>query len=848
VLCGLLILASAFSHAKTAANSLTANTAYPLSPSFQIYEDQNDALSFETLSTVPSDKWQTMSSTKASFGFTTSTFWVRTELSNDSDEVRNFIVEIDYTLLDSVTFRAIKNDGTVMQLATGDTAPFYPRHVDHPSNLFRIQLSPNEQVPIYMRVQTQGSMIIPLLVWEEQYFFEAASVEQKFHFYYFGALSVIVLLNFAVFFLLRERLYLYYATAITGYLLFFASNNGYLQQLITSDSPDLSSRLFLMSMPILALFSLLFAREFLKSADHSPRLDIALKAMIAFEIFNLILAIFGSYNSVVRVSAVGAVLLFSVLFIAGPVIWSKGKRSGMFFTLAWTPLTIGFFATSGRTSGFLPNNFLTEYAMQIGSGIEAVVLAMALAERLYREREHKISAQNASIRVEKERNRTQSLLSEAMSRDPVTQLYNRNRFEWLIHKTIDEHPDKQYIVAVAKITRIDDIARTLGLSRAENILKNIADHLNKEHARLSGVVCHMSEKDKKNCVHQLSADTFGSLIEFDAFKHQSKMFYEVLRRAAEPIDIEGISIDLSPMYGSALYPKDGNDPAQLIRNAIIASQESRHSEDLMGVFHERLDIYDEDRLTLLTQLREAIDQDVLMLHYQPKLDLDSGKVIGLEALTRWVHPIRGFIPPDEFIPLAENTGFIHRLTLWAFERAMKDLNVLRKTGYCGSISINISAQDLLVKGFCHELSSLLERYSIPADCVYLELTETGAMEDPEAGIAMLTRLTQLGLKVSIDDFGTGYSSLSYLQRLPASEIKLDRSLVSDICTSESTAIIAKTSIDMVRALGYTSVAEGVEDEETVNKLKEYNCDCFQGYWCCKPKPLNEIEAWLKARK
>jgi EAL domain-containing protein (putative c-di-GMP-specific phosphodiesterase class I) len=237
-----------------------------------------------------------------------------------------------------------------------------------------------------------------------------------------------------------------------------------------------------------------------------------------------------------------------------------------------------------------------------------------------------------------------------------------------------------------------------------------------------------------------------------------------------------------------------------------------------------------------------------MLHYQPKLDLDSGKVIGLEALPRWVHPICGFIPPDEFIPLAENTGFIHRLTLWAFERAMKDLNVLRKTGYCGSISINISAQDLLVKGFCNELSSLLERYSIPADCVYLELTETGAMEDPEAGIAMLTRLTQLGLKVSIDDFGTGYSSLSYLQRLPASEIKLDRSLVSDICTSESTAIIAKTSIDMVRALGYTSVAEGVEDEETVNKLKEYNCDCFQGYWCCKPKPLNEIEAWLKARK
>jgi EAL domain-containing protein (putative c-di-GMP-specific phosphodiesterase class I)/GGDEF domain-containing protein len=843
----LFFLASTPLHAIPPLNKVGSSSVYPVQPIFQIYEDEASEHTFETVVNVQSDVWQNMSTEEASFGFTTSPFWARTKVFNDSEQVKNFIIEVDYTLLDSVSFKAQKVTGEVFELSTGDNLPFYPRQVDHPGNLFRFQLMPHEELPIYMRVQTQGSLIIPLYLWEELHFFEVAAAKQKFHFFYFGAVSVIILLNFAVFFMLRERLYIYYATAITGYLVFFATSRGYIQQFFTSDAPELSSRLFLMSMPILALFSVLFARQFLRSAHNSPRLDIALKAMIGFEIFNLLLAIFGSYNMVVRVSALGAVLLFSVLFIAGPVIWSKRNRAGMYFTLAWTPLTVGFFATSGRTSGFLPNNFWTEYAMQIGSGIEAVVLTLALADRLYRERENKIRAQAESLRVEKQRNLTQSLLTEAMSRDSVTQLSNRNGFEWLVGNTINENLNKPYVLAVAKITRIDDITRTLGLSSAERILKHVASQLNKEHSLLKGVVSYISEKGEKESVFQLSRDTFGSFMELEEFEKDPQAFYDVLHRIAEPIDIEGISLDLSPMYGSAQYPKDGSEPAQLIRNAIIALQESRHSKEMMGVFDERLDIYDENRLTLLTQLREALENDDLLLFYQPKLDLNCGEVIGMEGLARWIHPTRGFIPPDEFIPLAEDAGFIHRLTLWAFERAVKDIEVLRESGYRGSVSVNISTRDLLIKSFSSDLGSILGRYSVPAEFICLELTETGAMEDPEEGIATLNSLAELGLKLAIDDFGTGYSSLSYLQRLPATEIKLDRSLIQDICTNESTAIIVKTSIDMVRALGYAIVAEGVEDEQTVDKLRDFNCDCLQGYWCCKPKPLAEIIQWLQVR-
>lgn len=801
-------------------------------------------MTFDIIESIPSGDWQNISAENASFGFTDIPYWIRTSIHNRGAEVTNIIVELDYPLLDDVTFKAQYSNGRSETFTTGDTKAFYPRHIDHPSNLLRVQLAPDERVTIHIRVQTEGSMILPLQYWAEQAFFEAMAIEQKIHFYYYGAVSAIILINLAVFFMLREKLYLYYAIAIAGYFIFFATSRGYLHQLVLADLPDVNSRLFLISMPLLALFSILFARQFLKTKEHSRWMDTALQLMVIFECCNLVLAVFWDYNTVVRISAIGAVLLFTVLFVAGPVTFFKGLRSGMFFTIAWTPLTVGFFATSGRTAGFLPNNFWTEYAMQIGSGIEAVILTLALADRLYREREQKIQAQAESLNVEKQRSMTQALLTEAMSRDPITKLSNRNRFEWLVRNRIQLEPEKRFVLVVAKITRLDEITRTLGLSSTEGVLKSVAEQLNHEIAKLQGMVLFTNDRGEKESVFQLSRETFGAFVEQQSFESNSNIFYEALRRTAEPIEVQGINIDLSPIFGSALYPKHGKEPAQLIRNALIALEQSRYSKDMMGIFHERLDIYDEERLMLVVQLREALEQNQLTMHYQPKMDLRNGNVMGFEGLARWIHPTRGFVPPDEFISLAEDAGFINKLTLWAFETAILDRETLCSQGYCGSVSVNISARDLLLKNLASNFKSILDKYDTPADKIYLELTETGAMEDPEAGIATLNELADLGLKISIDDFGTGYSSLSYLQRLPATEIKLDRSLISDICQSESTAIIAKTSTDMVHALGYQIVAEGVEDEQTMERLKAFGCDCIQGYWYCRPQTLNDIKRWL----
>jgi EAL domain-containing protein (putative c-di-GMP-specific phosphodiesterase class I)/GGDEF domain-containing protein len=826
-------------------NVVGEGALFPASLEFQFFEDGEHQYDFDQIDALPDDAWTSTDAGGASFGFTRSQYWIKADVVNRTSETQNLVLEIDYVLLDNVVFKGLKSNGELVELATGDTRPFYPRHIDHPSILFRFQLHSNESIAVIASVKTKGSMLLPMYLWGEKEFLESAAGEQKVHFFFYGALTVILAINLAVFFTLRERLYLFYALAVFGYLTFFASSRGFIQQAFLPHAPDLNSRVFLISMPFLALFSLLFARNFMRTYQGSKIMDKAILAMIAFEIFNLSISIFLDYDFVVRVSAVGGVLLFLVLFFAGPVSWMAGKRSGIFFTIAWIPLTMGFAITTGRSAGFLPNNFWTEYAMQLGSGLEALILTLALADRLYREREKKIHAQAQSLDVAQQRNRTQSLLAQTMSRDPVTQLLNRNRFEWLVRNTLMENPNRRYFISVLNMSRVDDITRTLGVSSSERLLRQVANMLQQDTNQLPGVVKATMDDAPEEGLFQVAGATFGALVEQEAFEANSEVFYEFLRKLGQPILFENLSLELSPRFGSALYPKHGTDPTKLIRNALVALDSPTLKSGLMGVYHSDIDIYDESRLTMLTELRQAIESDALALAFQPKLDMHSNGVTGVEALLRWSHPKLGFVPPDNFIPLAEKTGIIDLVTQWVFRQVVDRMVELHASGYTGSMSINISARNLHNPHFADQLVEILDQTSLSADMFYLELTETAAMEDPALGLTALQRLADRGFKIAIDDFGAGYSSLSYLQRLPASEIKLDRSLIVDVCESQSSKMIVKTFVDMAHALNFELVAEGVEDEPTAKVLRNLDCDRFQGYWIARPMPFNDIRQWLR---
>ncbi len=811
---------------------------------FQFWEDATGEASIDQVTTLPDEHWSFAPNGSGTFGLTQSAYWLRFDIGNRTPLNLNLIAELAYSQLDDVVFYLYAGGTRVKALKTGDSRSFFPRDVDHPSMLLRVSLAPEEVKTVFVRIATDGSMIVPLRIWREQGFFESAAYELKLHFFYYGCIFVIILINLAVYLSLREKLYLYYALALIGYLLFFASIKGFSFQHLYPQAPHLHAKVLLVSIPALALFSLLFCREFLNTRVHSPRLDKVLIAMMVFELLYLFSAPVLDYYTGIQVASFSALFFFSLLLAAGPIVWRAGVRAGAFFTLAWTPLTIGVLATAGRALGVFPESFFTEYAMQIGSGLEAFILTLALADRLYREREEKITAQAASLQEAQSRNIAQNLLTEALTHDSVTGLPNRNRFELMVDLQLQQAPDRRYMVGLARITRLDEVNRTLGLARSEWIMKRVAEQMVELAAGLPFIQAVRDDQGREERVYHLSGDCFCLLVDMDKAGSDFSALNSALRRLAEPIGLDHLAIELHPLFGAASYPEHGRSAAELIRNAHVGMAIPPRDGNETGIYSPTQDIYNESRLTLMADLREALQQNQLMLHYQPKQHLQSGHIVGVEALIRWHHAERGWVSPADFIPLAEETGVITQLTRWVIGQATNDLADLRKDRPELTVAINISARDLESLALKDVLESALQRNGLQACWVTLEITETAAMLDPVRSLQALNVLAELGHQISIDDFGSGYSSLSYLKQLPASELKLDRSLIHDICTNESADVIVSTAIQMARSLGYRVVGEGIETAETASRLKAQGCDLLQGFWLGKPMPLAELTGWL----
>ena len=845
-LLSLATFSSHFAHADSAPVTLASEK--PIESHFQYWEDASAEAELADVRALPDVAWQTNPSGKATFGITDSAYWLQVEVQNQTGRDQLLIAELGYSQLDDVVFHELSGGTLLREFATGDTRSFYPRDVDHPNMLYRFHVAPDASKTLYIRVATQGTMVVPLQIWQQNDFYEAAANEQKLHFFYYGSLAVIILINLAVFLTLREKLYLYYALAISGYFLFFAAVRGYTLQHIYPGAPFLHTHVLLLSMPFLAMFSILFCMEFLQVRSNSPRLYRALQAMLLFEMLFFLSAPMLDYDTGIRVAAVSAFAFFSLLLVAGPVAWAAGVRAGVFFTIAWTPLTIGVSATAGRALGLLPENFFTEYAMQIGSGLEAFILTLALADRLYREREQKIQAQADILKQQKARNEAQTQLNEALTHDPVTGLPNRNRFEWMVDEQLRQNPNGRFMVGVTRITQLKEINRTLGLDRSERLLKAMAEQMTRLASGLPMVHHTVDARGNDERVYQLSGDSFGLLVNVSKTADDFQSLDNALKQLAEPVLLDNIAIEPNPRFGAASYPEHGKKAALLIRNAHVGMEMAPHGPYQTGLYSRKDDIYDESRLTLMSDLREALHHNQTELYYQPKISLATGKVVGVEALIRWHHPDRGWVPPIEFVPMAEKTGVIKHLTRWVVDQALNDLKELHALDPSLTVSVNISARDLSSPELVGLFETRTKRNQLNPEQVIIELTETAAMDDPHRGLNALNELTAIGLKLSIDDFGAGYSSLSYLKKLPASEIKLDRALLQDIESSEGARMIVETAIRMGQGLGYQVVAEGVETEKSACLLNQLGAEMLQGYWICSPKPLHELQAWLEVER
>jgi len=292
-----------------------------------------------------------------------------------------------------------------------------------------------------------------------------------------------------------------------------------------------------------------------------------------------------------------------------------------------------------------------------------------------------------------------------------------------------------------------------------------------------------------------------------------------------------------------VWPHHGGDADSLLSHAEVAMYAAKRRSEGPMLYDPSIDATSSQTLSLLSELRHALDHHELRLFLQPKLALASARVVGAEALLRWQHPTRGLVPPMDFVPFAEQTGFIRVLTMWVFEEAARMWRVLNESGQHLVVSVNLSTRDLLDVELPQKFEALLVKHIVPAEGFCLEITESAIMDDPQRALATLERLSGLGFRLSIDDFGTGYSSLAYLKRLPVDELKIDKSFVLSMEKDTDDARIVRSTIDLAHGLGLKVVAEGVESALVWELLRDLSCDEAQGFHMGRPMPAHEFVRW-----
>ncbi len=315
----------------------------------------------------------------------------------------------------------------------------------------------------------------------------------------------------------------------------------------------------------------------------------------------------------------------------------------------------------------------------------------------------------------------------------------------------------------------------------------------------------------------------------------------------ESFVLDGIVLNVEASIGVALAPQHGTDGNALLRVADVAMYEAKGRRCGVVVYEPNLDVHTPTRLALLGELRRAMQDDELFLDYQPKVELDTGQVHGVEALVRWQHPVRGVVAPNDFVPVAEGTGLILPLTLRTLDLAIAQARAWSDGGHPVQVAVNLSPRCLLEPDFPALVRARLEQHALPAGLLRLEITESTIMADPTRALAVLQELQAAGISLSIDDFGTGYSSMSYLKRLPVDELKIDRSFVLEMLTNPSDSVLVRSSIDLGHNLGLAVVAEGVEDEASLQALSDLGCDVVQGYHLGRPMTSEAFTSWLAAR-
>ena len=419
--------------------------------------------------------------------------------------------------------------------------------------------------------------------------------------------------------------------------------------------------------------------------------------------------------------------------------------------------------------------------------------------------------------------------------DELTELPNRTLMEERLDHglLVAKRQQEPLIILLMDLVRFKEINDSLGHIYGDYLLQEVAH-------RMHGLVRN------SDTLARVGGDEFALILPATTLSQAVMISQKISDAVEEPFMIEGHNVNVGISIGIAMYPEHGVNSESLILSADMAMYDAKRNGVVYAIFNPNQDRITFNRLVMVGELRKALQCNQMFLEYQPKVSLKKKGMIGVEALLRWHHPEKGVIGPDDFIPLAEQAGLIKNLTTLVLDKTLEQCAFWKQDGLHIPIAVNLSIKNLHDLNFPSEVKKMLEKWEIDPHLLVLEITESCIIVDQERVVRVVKELENIGVKLSIDDFGTGYSSISYLKKFPAREIKIDKSFIIDMVSNEENAIIVRSTIDMVHNIGCKVVAEGVEDEETLNLLVGLGCDFLQGFHICRPLSPIQITEWFRS--
>ncbi|MBU2862424.1 EAL domain-containing protein [Reinekea forsetii] len=752
------------------------------------------------------------------------TDWHKFTLTNKDTKSSSLVVKFDNPMIDNIDIYRFRSSTQtyVLEKQIGDLLKNIP--VDERiASAYQFSLRPMESRTFIVASQTLGSPKLPIVIFTKDEFSDYQRIEFLIWGTFIGIAMLMAIYNLVLYQGVRDLTYLAYIGYVIAILVNLGVIHGYGYYLFKEPVQLFLNQHILPQNALLALMTIFFAVNFLKfnrSYTKMHRYYSILSACLA------IYFVFSFFIPEYLTVPVFSVLQLSLYILAYKMVTFKIKERfswSKYYVISWLPLFIGAGVGFALFTGNAPYNFWTRYAFLFSAIFEMTLISMALAERL---------------------GNTESQRLYQATHESKFGFANDGLLQKTINRLQEGIPKEPISLITVEITNYNVIAPYLTDKQLSVMIFGLANYIVSQLKSTLPVI-ELDEVNNKNGAIALArGDLLSILVNTDDYIN----IEDALKRLSDLENfnpVQGsIPYRIHCIFGAAIVDAKETNQFDLINQAKQAITQAKEKDVPYFIYSPESDLISERRIKLALDLANAIRNNELELYHQPQLFSNQTHITPSELLIRWKHPLYGFISPDEFVMIAEETGLINHLTTWVITRAAKHAKALVTFGiHDFHFAINVSAHDLSKDGFCHEICNIFKRHNLLTNQFTLELTETTHSLDSETFNKNLFDLSEAGFNLAIDDFGTGYSSLTYASDHPFDDIKIDKQFIQDFFNSEKHQAIVKATITMAKNLDLNVTAEGIEDGVTLELLKELGCDKLQGYYIAKPMPFNEYLKW-----